>query len=119
MARTVAVKINGSEWHMPASWKASKEVTLAVRDPMLLAVDADNGQLELTTDMVVSLIYIGCKNAGCNLTKDEVGEYIFEAGGPAEYLKEVVQYVGALVQGGPQRPISGSAKKKPRPGLKS
>ena len=121
MARTVAVKINGSEWHMPASWKASKEVAQEVGDPLRLALDADNQRLEFTTDMVVTMVYIGCKHAGCSLTRDEIGEHIFEGDGPASYLTVIGEYIGALVLGGPQRPVAGNSKKKPspRPGSKS
>jgi hypothetical protein len=65
------------------------------------------------------MIYIGCKHAGCNLTKDEIGEYIFESDGPAGYLNVVGQYIGALVLGGPQRSVAGAKKKPPSRGSKS
>lgn len=114
MARTVTVKIGATEWHMPASYKASREIAEAVGDPLKLALAAESGTIELSTEDIVNLIYIGCKHAGCSLSKDQIGESIFEERGPADYIKEVGQYLGALVSGGPERPVSGAKKKQGR-----
>ena len=118
MARTVTVRVGNAEWHMPASYKASREIAQAVDDPLRLALQAEKGELDFTTDMVVNLVYIGCKHAGCSLSKEDVGEAIFEAG-LSTYLDAIGEYIAALVMGGPERPIEGSAKKKQVRGSKS
>lgn len=118
MARTVTVKVGNAEWHMPASYAASTEIAEAVEDPLKLAMRAERGELEFTTDMVVSMIHIGCKHAGCSLTKEKVGEAIYEQG-LASYLDSVGEYIAALVMGGPERPVHGEGKKKKRSGSRS
>lgn len=118
MSRTVTVKIGQSEWHMPASYKASREIAQAVDDPLKMALKAERGELEFSTDMVVSMVYIGCKHAGCSLSKDEIGEAIFDEG-PAAYLDAIGEYIASLVMGGPERPIAGTGKKKKVRGSKS
>ena len=67
MARTVEAVINGTAYHMPVSYRASKEIAETVGDPLKFAMDAHRGQLNLTVDDVVRIIAIGCKNAGCSL----------------------------------------------------
>lgn len=117
MARAVTVMVGAKEWHMPASYKASKEVAETVGDPLQMSLAASTGELNWTTDDVVSVIYIGCKHAGCSLSKDEIGEAVME-GGLQNYIVSVGQYIGAMVMGGPERPISGERKKKNRTGSK-
>lgn len=112
MARTVAVKINGTEYHMPAGWKASRDVAQEVGDPLVLSMKAyTTGELELTTEDVVSIIHIGCRHAGCGLDRDAIGEAIFEEG-LLQYLEVCGNYLGAFVQGGPTR---GKPSKKGKP----
>ena len=115
MARTVTVKINGTEWHMPASYRASKEFAEQVGDPLKLAIQAESMTLELSTEDVVSAIYVGCKHAGSSLTKDQIGESIFESdSGLAGYLDAVGAYIAAMVAGSPERPTPASKKKPSR-----
>lgn len=100
MARTVEVVINGTAYHMPVSYRASKEIAEAVGDPLKFAMDAHKGQLNLTVDEVVRVVSIGCKNAGCSLPMDQIGEAVVE-GGVLDYLKIAVEYITAFCSSGP------------------
>lgn len=111
MARTVAVKINGSEWRMPVSYRASKEIAERVGDPLTMAMNARNGEIQWTSEDIVRVIYIGCSQAGCSLTQDQIGEAMFDHG-LQNYLGPMAEYIGALVQGGPERPVATSGKKR-------
>lgn len=113
MSRTVTVKLGATEWHMPVSWKASKEIAQVVEDPLTLAIKAERGELQFTTDLIVSLIYIGCKHAGCGLAKDDIGEAICSGeSAPVDYLPVVAEYIRSLTMGGPEVPVKGGRKKK-------
>lgn len=117
MSRTVTVNLDGQEWHMPASYAASKDVAEMVGDPLGFALLAERNQLELTTDNVVTVIYIGCKHAGCNLTKDQVGDKVVDQG-LADFIEIVGKYIASMVMGGPDKPVKGTSKKKTKTGSK-
>ena len=112
MAKTVPLKLNGTEWSMPAHYGASKEFAELVADPLTLALAMEKGELRVTQEMIVTALHIGVKHAGSNMTRDKVGEHIIE-GGLANYIEPFGQYVAAFVMGGPEKPIRGTSKKKP------
>lgn len=103
---------------MPASYRASRDIAESVGDPLQMAVAAEKGEMELSIEDVVNVIYVGCKHAGCSLTKEQVGDAMFDAG-IATYIETVGQYIGLMVMGGPERPVRATAKKKRRTGSKS
>jgi hypothetical protein len=115
MAKTVEAVINGTAYHMPASYKASVEIARAVGDPLKLAVTANQnrGAVSMSIEDVVSVIAIGCKHAGCSLPADAIGEAIVEAG-VMNYLKIVGDYLLAICtgsDGGGKAPKKASARK--------
>lgn len=113
MARTVEAVINGTAYHMPASYKASKEIAERVEDPLKLvqSVHANNGAIAMSIDDVVAIISIGCKHAGCSLPEDQIGEHIVNAG-IIKYLPVVGEYLLAICTGNSEG--GGNEKKAPR-----
>lgn len=114
MAKTVEAVINGTAYHMPASYKASKEIAEKVGDPLKLALSAheSKGTATMSVDDVVNIISIGCKHAGCSLPVDAIGEAIVEAG-VMNYLKTVGDYLLAICtgsSGGTGSPKKGARK---------
>lgn len=126
MARTVTVTLRGTEWHMPASYRASKEIAEVVGDPLGMAekitkhfgLKPSERSVLFTLDEMVSIVYIGCKAAGCGLNKDQVGDAIVDAGA-ADYISIVADYILAICLGGPEKPVQGAGKKKQRSGSTS
>lgn len=116
MPRTVEVKVNGTAFHMPVSFKASKEIAERVGDPLKLAVAANQnrGAVSMSIDDVVNIIAIGCKHAGCSLPTDEIGEHIVEAG-VTGYLPIVGDYLLAMCTGSSEvkTPAKKGARKSP------
>ena len=100
MAKTVEAVINGTAYHMPASYNASKEIAERVGDPLKLALSAHQGggAVAMSIDDVVNIIAIGCKHAGCGLTADAIGEAIVDKG-VMTYLPVVGDYLLAICTG--------------------
>lgn len=101
MAKTVEAVINGTAYHMPASYKASKEIAERVGDPLKLALSAhaNKGAVSMSVEDVVNIIAIGCKHAGCSLPVDAIGEHIVDTG-VMTYLPVVGNYLLAICTGG-------------------
>lgn len=114
MPRTVTVKLGTSEFHMPATYAASKEIAEVVGDPIRMAMDSATGKLDWTQEDVISIAYIGAKYAGCKFTRDQVGEHVVEAG-VAKVASVCGEYIASIVAGGPQRKVEGAEKKGQRP----
>lgn len=104
MAKTVEAVINGTAYHMPASYKASKEIAEKVGDPLKLAMSAHHDKVHgtntasMSIDDIVNIIAIGCKHAGCSLAADAIGDAIVDAG-VMNYLKVVGDYLLAICTG--------------------
>lgn len=114
MAKTVEAVINGTAYHMPASFKASQEIAEKVGDPLQLSVSASkgNGAVAMSIKDVVTIIAIGCKHAGCSLPLETIGEAVVEAG-VVKYLSVVGDYLLAICtgpDGGTSAPKKGSRK---------
>lgn len=111
MARTVPLKLNGHEWHMPANYAASKEFAELVGDPLVLALSMEKDEMRVSLDMIVTGLHIGVKHAGSNLSKEKVGEHVVDDG-IANFIEPFGKYIAAMVMGGPEKPVKGSGKKK-------
>lgn len=116
MSRTVEAVINGTAYHMPVSYKASKEIAERVGDPLKLAMSAhlNRGAVSMSVDDVVNIIAIGCKHAGCSLPVDDIGEAMIAAG-LQQYLPIVGDYLLAICTGpsGGAAPAKKAARKPP------
>lgn len=110
MAKTVEAVINGTAYHMPASFKASKEIAEKVGDPLKLAMSANEngGIVPMSISDVVNIIAIGVKHAGCGLPVDAIGEAIVSKG-VMTYLPVVGDYLLAICTGSSD---GGSGEKK-------
>jgi hypothetical protein len=62
-------------------------------------------------EQVVTVIEIGVRHAGCNLSHDEIGEAIV-GGGLVNYIGKAGEYIAAMVAGGPEKPVVGGGPKK-------
>lgn len=113
MPRTVTVKLGGAEFHMPATYRASREIAEVVGDPIRMAMDSAAGKLEWTQEDVVSILYIGAKNAGCMLDRDTIGEAVIDMG-LADGGKLAGDYIFAIMSGAPEKPVDAGKKKPPR-----
>jgi hypothetical protein len=100
MAKTVEAVINGTAYHMPASFKASKEIAEKVGDPLKLAMSAsqNGGAVPMSINDVVSIIAIGVKHAGCGLSFDAIGEAVVSKG-VMTYLPVIGDYLLAICTG--------------------
>lgn len=115
MARTLPLKLNGTTYNMPVTYKASKEIAEKVGDPLRMAVEANAGKLQWNQEQIITILHIGATNAGCSLDRDQVGEYVVEHGLVQSSII-AAEYIGLMVGGGPERPVTGGASKKPSRG---
>lgn len=108
-ARYVEVVVGGQSWRMPVNYRAAMQIARTVGDPLQMVQKAARGQLAWSMSDVVSVIEAGLAAAGCALTKDQIGEAIV-SGGVNSYLTPASEYVCALVEGGPERPLDDAKK---------
>ena len=111
MAKTVEMTLAGVTYEMPASYKVAREIGQRVGDPLKMALEAEKGEIPWTLEAVIDIIWIGCKAAGCSLSRDDVGDEVME-GGVAEALEKAAYLIGHIVAGGPDKPIQGEGSKK-------
>jgi len=114
MAKTVEAVINGTAYHMPASFKASKEIAEKVGDPLKLAMSANEngGIVPMSISDVVNIIAIGVKHAGCGLPVDAIGEAIVSKG-VMTYLPVVGDYLLAICTGSSDGGSGGKKEESP------
>lgn len=107
MAKTVECKINGQGWHMPATYKASRDVAQEVGDPLGMMLETQaKGQVSWSVEDVISIIAIGLRHAGCGLSRDDIGEAVIE-GGLMEYVGVASNYIWAMLEGASERKLEG------------
>lgn len=85
-------------YELSLSWKTSKEFCEKIGDPLLLAIEASKGNNVFTTDKVISAIYIGLKNAGEDMSRNEVAEMCHKHG-IINYFNVATEYLIAIVTG--------------------
>lgn len=112
MAKTITVELNGQSWAMPASYGASRDIANKVFDPLDIAIKANaSGGIKFTVDEIVSVIHIGVTHAGASLTKEQVGNGIFDSeGGVVKHMELVGDYIGLMISG--SEGSSGGGEKK-------
>lgn len=112
MAKTVEMELAGVTYEMPASYKVAREIGQRVGDPLKMALTAESGEMPWSLENVIDIIWIGCKAAGCSLSRDDVGDEVMEYG-VGESLERAAMLIGYIVAGGPDKPIKGEGSKKP------
>ena len=115
MPKTVKMKLAGATYDMPASYKVAREISQEVGDPLKMAMAAERGDIPFGFDDVVGIIYIGCKAAGCGLSRDDVGDEVMEAGF-TKSLETAAELIGFIVAGGPAKPVKAGGGKKSKAG---
>lgn len=111
MAKTVEMTLSGVAYEMPASYKVAKEIGQRVGDPLKMAITAEQGEVPWSLENVIDIIWIGCKAAGCSLSREDVGDEVMEFG-VGESLEKAAQLIGHIVAGGPAKPVKGDGGKK-------
>lgn len=111
MAKTVEMTLAGVNYEMPASYKVAREIGQRVGDPLKMALQAESGEIPWSLENVIDIIWIGCKAAGCSLSRDDVGDEVMEAG-VADCLEKAAMLIGHIVAGGPDKPIKSQGGKK-------
>lgn len=111
MAKTVDMTLAGVAYEMPASYKVAREIGQRVGDPLKMALQAESGEIPWSLENVIDIIWIGCKAAGCSLSRDDVGDEVMEFG-VADSLEKAAMLIGHIVAGGPAKPIKSQGAKK-------
>lgn len=114
--RKVNVSICGKEVEMPVSFDAGQTLEAVGYDPLRTALRSKKiaaGDYPLTAHGVVKVIHAGCQAAKADLTLQEIGQAIYDAGVMA-YLGIAIDYLAAFVNAEPEHPIpkAGGAKEK-------
>lgn len=112
--RVVTVRVGGKVIDMPPTWNAIKRVAQRVRCPWELAHAAavNGGALLFDAQAAAAILHIGVTEAGHDeITEDDCGEEILRMG-MNEAAKKLGDYLTALVEGGPERPVAGADSKK-------
>lgn len=111
MAKTVSMTLAGVDYEMPASYKVAREIGQRVGDPLKMALTAESGEVPWSLENVIDIIWVGCKAAGCSLSRDDVGDEVMEFG-VGESLERAAMLIGYIVAGGPDKPLKGKGSKK-------
>jgi hypothetical protein len=114
MMRTISVEIGGVDWAVPASYRVASDLCLLGLDPLKIALSArDTGELNINLEQLIDIIHIGIKRAGCQMTRDDVGEAVISQIGIVPALEKASEILTALVAGGPSSKESNPSPKKP------
>jgi len=111
MAKTVEMTLSGVAYEMPASYKVAKEIGQRVGDPLKMAITAEQGEVPWSLENVIDIIWIGCKAAGCSLSREDVGDEVMDFGLGGS-LEKVGELIGHIVAGGPAKPVKDDGGKK-------
>lgn len=103
-SRYIDVTLDGRTWRMPASLAVYRQVAREVGDPLQAAVIASKGSLPWGGEELIAVVYIGVSAAGCSLSREQVGELMYEQG-LGKFVGIVGEYIRSLVQGGPEKPL--------------
>lgn len=107
--KTVDVTIAGVTYAMPVSFSAVLQIAESGLELFKVAAVMSSGQM-LTLVQVVDVISAGVRQAGCTMSREEIGQSIVETGAQ-DYLKVASAYVIALVAGAPAVPVTSKKKK--------
>lgn len=110
MIRSFEVTIAGTVYDMPVTMAAAMKVVETVGDPLEMA-RAMASEKMLTLSQVIGIVAAGVRCAGANLSTEQIGEHIIEAGA-MNYLTVASQYLLAMVSGSPEKPVRDSKKKR-------
>ena len=100
----IDVELNGTNWRMPISFAVSKQIAREVADPLQMTMKIAVKLWQWEIAHVVNVIFAGVSAAGCQFTRDQVGEAIMR-GGVVNYIETAGQYVASLVNGKPARAL--------------
>lgn len=103
MPRTVDFEIDGKVWSMPVTFEASSEIETKVGDPYRLLLATGNREQPISHSEGIGVLYVGCKLAGCKLSRKEIGRLIIEEVGFAtsRVFNTICEYLASLNYGPP------------------
>jgi hypothetical protein len=106
--RTVTLKICGEDLELPVSFEAGEQLEKAGYDPLRTALKTRRGDFVMSAGGVITVLYIGAREAGSKLKRKDVGQAVFDAGANA-YLGVAIDYLAAFVEAEPEFPVPGGA----------
>lgn len=112
--RHVTVEICGESLEFPVSMEAGQKLEAAGYDPLRTALRSKRlaaGEYPLTAQGVITVLAIGAKAAKSKLTREQIGQAVFDAG-VMEYLADAVDYLAAFVTAEPEHPAPGGGDEK-------
>jgi hypothetical protein len=107
--RTIEATVGGKVYSMPVGFASSMRLHEKGIDPLKLSAALAERE-GLTLWQVITIITVGVRCAGCQLTDEAIGDDIIETG-PQGYILPAAKYVVALVAGAPKIPVADSKKK--------
>lgn len=114
--RHVALKICGEDLELPVSFEAGQKLEAAGYDPLRTALRSKRiaaGEYPLTAQGVITVLHIGAKCAKSKLTREAIGQAVFDDG-VMVFLPNAVDYLAAFVTAEPEHPLpEGSDEKNP------
>lgn len=111
--RVVTVRIKGNAIDLRATWRGVQRIAYRVCDPWELAHKAARNQQELllSAEAAASILHIAVTEAGEDIAEEEIGEAILKMG-MAKASQIIGDYLSALVEGEPEKPVGGDGSKK-------
>lgn len=100
--RSVTVEIAGESIDLPVNFKAGEALANAGVDPLKVALNAASGTGMSSID-VITVLVVGAKAAGSKLTRDQIGNAVYEDGVVA-HLRVVNEYLSEFVNKKPEYP---------------
>lgn len=101
--RHVPLTICGEALQLPISFEAGEKLERAGYDPLLSAFKSRAG-MQLSSQGVITVLWIGAVSAGSKLTRSQIGQAVYDAG-TNKFLGHAVDYLAAFVEAEPEFPV--------------
>lgn len=101
--RHVPLNICGESLQLPVSFEAGERLERAGYDPLVSAFKSRGGN-HLSSQGVITVLWIGAVAAGSKLTRPQIGQAVYDAG-TNKFLGDAVDYLAAFVEAEPEYPV--------------
>lgn len=95
----IAIEINGESLELKPTWKASLDYDGLIGSPVDDAYQMMRGTMPLKSGQIATVIWIGVKHGGSDISRDDVAEACFKMG-TAKAAGIATSFVMSLVSGG-------------------
>lgn len=100
----ITFEINGEKLELSPTWKASMDYDGLVGSPLDHSMRIMRGEMPLKSADVASIIWIGLKHGGSDVSRDDVAEACFK--NMIKAMSVAVSFLMALVNGGDDVEVS-------------